>query len=247
MKAVILAAGKGTRMRRITDTLPKPLTPVGGKRLLEWIVSAIRKADVHEFVIVTGYLAQTIEEYFGNGAAFGVDIQYVRQEIQNGTAGALRLARNAVGVEPFLLTFGDILASFPNYPRMIEEFRKNRPDGLLAVNQVDDPHLGAAVYFEEPSMRITQIVEKPPYGTSASNWNQAGLFIFDPCIFSCIDNLSLSTRGEYELTEAVAQSIAARKEMRALKLSGYRCEIGAPEDLEWMENMFRQNPHFLEK
>jgi len=247
MKAVILAAGKGTRMRRITETLPKPLIPVGGKRLLEWTVAAIREAGVREFVIVTGYLAEVVEGYFGNGSAFGADIQYIRQEVQNGTGGALKIVQDAVGAEPFLMTFGDILASFPNYPRMIEEFRQRRPDGLLAVNWMDDPHLGAAVYFDEPSLRIEKIVEKPPKGASASNWNQAGLFIFDPTIFSFIDNLSLSPRGEYELTEAVAQSIAAGKDMRALKLNGYRCEIGAPEDLDWMEAMFQQNPHFLEK
>lgn len=88
MKAVILAAGQGTRMGPLTYNRPKVMLPVANKPILEHIICSARDAGIHEFVIVVGYYSETIKEYFGDGARFGVNIQYALQEKQRGTADA---------------------------------------------------------------------------------------------------------------------------------------------------------------
>ena len=109
MKAVILAAGKGTRMGSLTDELPKPMLPVEGKTILEHIISGIAAQGVREFCLITGWKAEFIEQHFGDGSPLGLSISYARQEVQDGTGKAPELAKRFVGDDPFLLTYGDIL------------------------------------------------------------------------------------------------------------------------------------------
>src|SRR2546421_13021031 len=109
MKAVILAAGKGTRMRELTDKLPKPMLKAQGKPILEHILNGIVGAGIRDVFIVSGFRAEAIEGYFGDGSKWGVRIEYGRQTVQDGTGKAPELARKFVGVSPFLLTYGDIL------------------------------------------------------------------------------------------------------------------------------------------
>src|SRR5258706_6603858 len=109
MKAVILAAGKGTRMKELTNELPKPMLRVQGKPILEHILGGILAAGVREIFIVTGYRAETIEGYFGEGAKWGARIAYGRQLVQDGTGKAPEVAKAFVGDSPFILTYGDIL------------------------------------------------------------------------------------------------------------------------------------------
>src|SRR5581483_467266 len=109
MKAIILAAGKGTRMRELTNELPKPMLKVHGKPILERILEGIAAAGVREVFIVTGYKAEVIEKYFGDGAKWNLRIAYGRQTVQDGTGKAPELAREFIGASPFFLSYGDIL------------------------------------------------------------------------------------------------------------------------------------------
>ncbi|MDP7163096.1 MAG: nucleotidyltransferase family protein, partial [Phycisphaerae bacterium] len=109
--AIILAAGKGTRMKHLTKDKPKPLVEVGKSNILEHILFAIRDAGIRDFVVVTGYFANLIEDHFGNGAKFDMNIEYVRQKELDGTGSALRICREAAGNEPFFMSFGDIMTS----------------------------------------------------------------------------------------------------------------------------------------
>ena len=109
MKAVILAAGKGTRMRDLTNECPKPMLKVQGKPILEHIIQGLQQNGILELFIVTGFRAEVIEDYFGNGSKLGVKIDYGRQLLQDGTGKAPELAQGFVGLDPFLLTYGDIL------------------------------------------------------------------------------------------------------------------------------------------
>ena len=101
MKAVILAAGKGTRMKELTASRPKPMIEICGKPMLEHILVALRNSGIREFVIITGYLAEAVESYFGKGESLGLQIYYIRQLVQNGTGAAFHLAQDLVGTEPF--------------------------------------------------------------------------------------------------------------------------------------------------
>src|SRR6266545_2020954 len=109
MKAVILAAGKGTRMRELTNELPKPMLKVQGRPILEHIVAGIVSAGVREIFIVTGFRADVIESHFGDGAKWNVRIAYGRQVVQDGTGKAPEVAKEFVASSPFILTYGDIL------------------------------------------------------------------------------------------------------------------------------------------
>ncbi|RJP26932.1 MAG: nucleotidyltransferase family protein [Candidatus Omnitrophota bacterium] len=246
MKSVILAAGKGTRMKHLTKDQPKPMVDIGKERILERIINTIRDTGIHEFVVVTGYFANLIENHWGNGEDFGIHIEYVRQPVLDGTAGALRLTRDAVGEEPFFMTFGDIITSLENYSNIVEDYRRNPASVILGVNKVEDPCKGAAVFFDETTRRVEKIIEKPPKGTSLSNWNNSGLFVFEPSIFPYLDKVELSPRGEYELPDAIRMAIEDHLPVRAMILGGFWGDIGTPEDVDRLRQLIQENIHVLD-
>src|ERR1051326_7166567 len=118
-KAVLLAAGRGTRMRELTNELPKPMIAVRGKPVLQHIVEGLGAAGVREFLIVVGYRAEVVRQHFGNGSTFGVEIEYATQLGQDGTGRVVELARDFAGQEPFILSYGDILVDPANYLRLV--------------------------------------------------------------------------------------------------------------------------------
>src|SRR5712671_4035394 len=123
MKAVILAAGKGTRMKELTNEIPKPMLRVDGKPILQHIVEGLRDAaNIREFCIITGWKAEVTENYFGDGAKFGATVSYARQIVQDGTGKAPEPAKSFVGSDDFLLTYGDILVKPETYQRMVIRF-----------------------------------------------------------------------------------------------------------------------------
>src|SRR4029077_4722404 len=126
MKAVILAAGKGTRMKDLTNEVPKPMLKVQGKPILEHIVEGIVAAGIGEIFIVTGFRAEAVESYFGDGSKWRARIVYGRQVVQDGTGKAPELAKGFVGESPFLLTYGDILVKPETYPQMIGRFEEGQ-------------------------------------------------------------------------------------------------------------------------
>src|SRR5436305_11975991 len=133
MKAVILAAGKGTRMKELTHELPKPMLRVQGTPILEHILVGLKSAGVREIFIVTGFRADVIENYFGDGAKWGVKISYGRQLVQDGTGKAPELAKEFAGASPFILTYGDILVKPETYARMIKRYNEDYFSGIVSV------------------------------------------------------------------------------------------------------------------
>lgn len=235
-KAVILAAGRGTRMGHLTDELPKPMLPVAGKPLLEHVLDGLREAGFTAALIVTGYRAEAIESYF---AGYPMEMVFVRQEVANGTAKATMLARDWVGAEPFLLTFGDILMATEDYRGMAAAMEGDTDVvAVAAVKWVDDPAPGAAVY--ERDRVIYRIIEKPPVGTSSTNWNSAGGYTFRALVFEELERVPLSPRGEYEITSAVEQMIAQGRKLLIHPLAGAWRDVGRPEDLAAAEKMLRE-------
>jgi len=231
MKAVILAAGKGTRMKQLTASRPKPMIEICGKPMLEHIMVALRDSGIREFVIVTGYLAEAVESHFGNGESLGLQIHYIRQTVQNGTGAAFHLAKALIGTEPFFAGYGDIITSLDNYPRLIKDFEQRPCDGLISLNWVDDPYRGAAVYLDSNEF-VTDIIEKPAQGTSTSHWNNSGLMVFSPRLFDYSAALKPSARGEFEITDAIRAMIQDKCQVRGFKLQGFWSDVGRPEDLE---------------
>src|SRR6266850_7103465 len=143
-KAVILAAGRGTRMQGLTAEAPKPMLPAGGRPILERLLERLIEAGYTEALIVTGYRAESIEDYF---RGYRLPLRFVRQSTINGTATAALLARDFVGSDDFLLTYGDILTGASCYRDILETLRPE-VEAVLAVKEVEDPYRGAAVYAD---------------------------------------------------------------------------------------------------
>ena len=229
-KAEILAAGKWTRMKELTRELPKPLLPLEGKPLLEHVLDRLRTAGTTEVLLVIGHMGELIRDAF---RAYPLTIKYVVQETVTGTARAALLARDFAGSDPFLLTYADILtepADYANMWRIVEE--DPATEAVVGVKWVDDPFQGAAVYVQEGSEDVvSRIQEKPPKGTSTTHWNSSGQYIFRPSIFEELEQVPLSSRGEYELTSAIEQFVAQGRRVRMYALAGAWRDVGRPEDL----------------
>ncbi|MGD0017036.1 MAG: sugar phosphate nucleotidyltransferase [Verrucomicrobiia bacterium] len=230
LKAIILAAGKGTRMKHLTAEIPKPMLLVAGRPVLEHIVRGLAGAGIREFCIITGYKAETVESHFGDGSQFGVEISYVRQMVQDGTGKAPELAKKFVGASNFFLTYGDILVEPGNYRRMLTAFATSRAAALITVRQGEDVSKGAAVMFDDHFM-MTNLIEKPAPGTVASPWYNAGLYIFAPVLFAYTARLQKSPRGEYELPDAMRAMITDGHQIKGQELQGYWIDVRDPQTL----------------
>jgi len=246
MKAVILAAGRGTRMRDLTQERPKPMLRVQGRPILEHILLGLQSAGIREIFIVTGFKAETIEDYFGDGQRWGLHLQYGRQIVQDGTGKAPDVARDFVGQSPFLLTYGDILVRPDTYKRMRDRFASGSYDGLLTVTAGEDVSKGAVVVFDAAFDFIT-LVEKPTQAQLADlqargllkptgpYWYNAGIYIFRPSLFEFTARLQKSPRGEYELTDAITAMAAAGHRLAGLAIEGRWVDVRDPEVLARLE------------
>jgi len=230
VRAIILAAGRGTRMGALTATTPKPLLGLRGRPIIEHILGGLRAAGIDACVVVTGYRGEQIERHLGDGKRNGLRLEYRRQESADGTARALLLARDFVGGRAFVVSWGDIVVEPANYSALLRAFIDAPCDALLAVNDTDDPWRGAAVYVDGAG-HVTRLVEKPPRGTSRTRWNNAGIFVYTPLIFDYVERLQPSARGEYELPQAVAMMVDDGRRVRAHTVRGFWSDLGTPEDL----------------
>jgi len=239
MKALVLAAGRGTRMKDLTSDRPKPMVPLAGKPILEHILVGLREAGAREFVLITGYRADVLEAYFDDGRRWGVSIQYRRQETQNGNARAVQLAEDALGSEPFFLTFGDIILHPQNYRRVAESFHRQPVDLLMSLVWLEDVSRHSSVIFDEDG-RVRDIIEKPDPAQVKSHWNSAALFMARPALFEYTARLTPSKRGEYELTDAIrAMAHDPARLVRGEKVEGYWGDLADAEELRRMEERIR--------
>jgi dTDP-glucose pyrophosphorylase len=246
MKAVILAAGKGTRMRELTNAMPKPMLKVHGRPILQHIIEGVMEAGIRDFCIITGFKAETIESYFGDGSKWNARIQYVRQLVQDGTGKAPELARDFIGNDAFLLTYGDILVKPETYKAMVTRFNSGHFSGLITVTVGEDVTKGAINFFDK-EFCLRQIVEKP----SASQvndfkaqgllkegdpvWYNAGIYIFRPVLFDFTSQLQKSPRGEYELPDAITALLRAGHKIAGCKTEGRWVDVRDPEVLAELE------------
>jgi dTDP-glucose pyrophosphorylase len=227
-KAVVLAAGRGTRMRELTNALPKPMIEVRGKPVLQHIVEGLRDASVRKVLIIVGYHAETVRNFFGDGRRLNVKIEYAIQTVQDGTGRVVNLARSFVGDSAFILSYGDILISPANYERVVD--LPNNVEALITVTRGEDVSKGGAVFVNE-QMELLDLREKPKLGEPTSPWYNAGLYAFRPSIFEFVARLKPSPRGEYELTDAIRDLAHSGKKVNAVELTGEWADVRDPEIL----------------
>lgn len=227
-KAVLLAAGRGTRMRDLTNELPKPMIAVRGKPILQHIIEGMRGAGVTQFFIIVGWRAEVVRETFGDGAYFGVEISYATQVVQDGTGKVVELARDFTGSDRFVLSYGDILVEPSNYSRLTS--MEDGTEAVVTVKHSEDVSQGGAVFVNQ-RFELVDLREKPKPGEPTSPWYNAGIYAFRPGIFDFTARLERSPRGEFELTDAIRALAHSGKKVQVLELSGEWADVRDPEIL----------------
>ncbi len=229
MKAVLLAAGEGVRLQPITSTRPKHLIKVGGKPILQYCLEAIKKAGLTEAIIVTQYMSEAIQEYFGDGKNLGLKLSYVKQKTLLGTGNA------AATAEPYIddlvvLVYGDLLFAPSVVEEAVKVFKAKEPRAVISAVPVDRPEDYGILEFD--GEKVKRIVEKPAAGKTPSNLANAGVYVFTKEIFDRIKKTKASVRGEWELTDALTLLAEEGKTVLASKISKDDWfDVGRPWDL----------------
>ncbi|TXT62116.1 MAG: Bifunctional protein GlmU [Promethearchaeota archaeon] len=203
MKAVILAAGEGTRLKPITSSIPKPMIPLAGKPLLEHNLIGLKQAGIKEVLLIVGYKKEIIKSYFGNGMEnIGIPISYITQDEYLGTAHATGYAKSFAKDESFLMMYGDLLVDPVIFKNSIHNFQKNDVKGLISLLEVENPQNYGIISLNSQN-GVEKITEKPAPELNLGNLANAGVYIFNPLIFEAIERTELSERNEYELTDSM--------------------------------------------
>ncbi len=249
-KAVIPAAGFGTRMLPITKAQPKEMVPVVHKPVIQYVVEEIYYSGIKDILIITGKSKRAIEDHFDKSdlpkpekyteelekILEEVDIFFVRQKEQKGLGDAVRYASSFVDDEPFALLLGDNITIPSCTAMLMKNFKKYR-SSVIAVEDLPEeriPHHGIikGLEIEGGLYKLEDIVEKPSVEDAPSNVGTLGRYIFTPEIFEYLDNLKPGHGGEYQLTDAMRE-MAREIAMYAATYEGKRYDIG--NKMEWLK------------
>ncbi len=228
MKAVVLAAGEGTRLKPITLTRPKHLIRVGGKPLLEHCLNALKAAGIEETLIVIHYMGDAIRTYFGDGKNFGLRISYVEQKEVLGTGNAVSIAEPYVK-EDFVLVYGDLLFSVDALKKVVAIHEREKPAATMAVVPVEKPENYGIVELE--NSHVKNIIEKPSRDKAPTNLANAGIYVFSTEIFEKIKQTKASVRGEWEITDAISLLLKEKTVLGVEISKDEWLDIGRPWDL----------------
>ena len=227
MKGIILHGGHGTRLRPLTHTGPKQLLPIANKPMSQYCIESIREAGITDIAIIIGGLGSNkVREYYGNGENFGVNLTYIEQDEPRGIAHAIRLCKEFVNNEKFLVFLGDNIIQKP-ITDFVENFNKSDYDATVLLCEVDNPsRFGIADVENEKIVKITEKPKKP-----TSNLAVTGIYLLTPLIFEVIDNLKPSWRNELEITDALDNLLKQNDNIGYETITDYWKDTGTPEDI----------------
>lgn len=219
MKAVILAGGQGRRLAPYTTILPKPLMPIGDMPILEVVMRQLKHAGFDEITMAVGYLAELLMAYFGDGARFGLQIDYSREDQPLGTAGPLGLL--AKMEEPLLVMNGDLLTTL-DYRGMWEHHGRSGATATLATFQ-RDVKIDLGVVAVDEAHLVREYIEKPTYHYTVST----GIYVFEP------EALNQIPRGQrMDMPDLIRKLLAGGRRVIAYPFSGLWLDIGRTDDYE---------------
>lgn len=227
MKAIVLCAGKGTRLRPLTYTSAKHLIPLANKPALEYGIEKIAECGIKEIGIIIGEETGTdISKAIGQGERWGIKISYILQSEALGLAHAVQVARNFLQDDPFLMFLGDNLLknSIITYAK---NFEQKKPQAFVLLTRVENPTQFGVVELKDN--KIVRLVEKPKI--PKTDLALIGVYFFDRTIHQAIDNIKPSTRGELEITDAIQWLIDNHYNVEAEIIEGWWKDTGKPEDI----------------
>lgn len=227
MKALILCAGKGTRLRPLTLTNAKPLIPIANKPTIMYSIEKIKESGISDIgIVVSPENIEAFQRVLGDGSSLDIKITYIIQEKPQGLAHAVKVAKDFLNNEDFLMFLGDNLVYF-DLKSFIKKFEQSEYESYILLTPVENPWDFGIALIEDS--KVVKVVEKPK--VPPSNLAIVGVYIFTPLIFEAIDHLSPSWRGEYEITDAIQWLIDNSKNVGAHIIEGWWKDTGKPEDL----------------
>lgn len=185
MKAVVMAGGEGSRLRPLTSSRPKPLVPVANKPVMHHIVDLLRRHGIVDIVATLHYLADEIENYFGDGSELGVAMRYVVEDTPMGTAGAVKLGEALLSGERFIVVSGDALTDI-DLSELIAAHERSGATVTIGLQRVSNP-LEFGVVVTDESGRITRFLEKPSWGEIFSDTINTGIYVLEPEVFEYME------------------------------------------------------------
>lgn len=234
-KAVLLAGGKGTRLRPLTNKIPKALIDIHGKTLTEHLFDLLNKYSIRDVILSVGYLKEKIKDYFQDGSKFGVNITYIEEDKPLGTAGPLRLAKKELD-ESFVCSNGDELKKI-NIPRMFRLHKRKNALATIALTTVDDPTQYGVARLS--GSRILEFVEKPKKEDAPSNLINSGFYIIEPEVIEMIPENKFCM-----LEKDVFPQLAKEGRLRGFPFSGQWFDTGNMERLERARKLWQDiKPH----
>ncbi len=231
MQAVILAAGKGTRLRPLTEDKPKAMVDVAGRPILTHCFDELAGLGAEEFLGVVGFHKEDIIEHYGDSYE-DIPITYAHQREQNGLAHALLTVEEQVD-DDFMLMLGDNIFD-ANLGDVVNRQAEDRADAAFLVEEVPmDQASRYGVCETNKYGEIVEVVEKPD--DPPSNLVMTGFYTFTPAIFHACHLTQPSNRGEYEISEAIDLLLRSGRTIDAIRMNGWRVDVGYPEDRDRAE------------
>jgi glucose-1-phosphate thymidylyltransferase len=226
VKGLILSGGKGTRLRPLTYTSAKQLVPVANKPVLFYGIEAIAEAGIRDIGIVVGDTQAEIRAAVGDGSRWGVRIQYIEQDAPRGLAHAVKISRDYIGDEPFVVYLGDNLLN-KGITRFVHEFDTQKPAAQILLTRVPDPQMFGVAQLDNG--KVVRLVEKPkePIGDLAL----VGVYMFGPEVFESVNRIKPSFRNELEITDAIQDLIDRGLTVRPHIVEGWWKDTGKLEDM----------------
>ena len=230
MKGIILHGGHGTRLRPLTHTGPKQLLPIANKPMSQYALEDLKIAGATEIGIIIGDVyPEKVKEYYGDGSKFGVKISYIYQDSPKGISHAIRLCKDFIGDDKFIVYLGDNVLR-KNLVDYTKKFETSDSDAMILLCEVDEPQrFGIAELDKDNPGKIKKIMEKPK--DSQSNLAVIGIYFLTPKIFDVIDQLKPSWRGELEITDALDLLMHQGNKIEYDTVTGWWKDTGTPEDI----------------
>jgi len=227
MKGIILHGGHGTRLRPLTHTGPKQLLPIANRPMSEYCLNSLRDAGIIDIAIIIGGIGSNkVKEYYGDGTNFGVKLSYILQDYPRGIAHAIRLCKDFVGKEKFVVFLGDNIIQ-KNIDEYVDDFTNSNYAASILLCEVDNPsQFGIAEIKNEKIIKLTEKPKNP-----ATNLAVTGIYFLTPLIFNLIDRLEPSWRNELEIVDALQMLLDIDEKVNYYMITDFWKDTGTPDDI----------------